>query len=51
MPLARVRLHLLLHPAPRGEGELRISSDGSKDFFGFESFAKIATFQEFSLNL
>ena len=38
---------------PGGEGVLRISSDGSKDFFGFEIFAifsKIASFQGFSLN-
>lgn len=35
---------------PGGEGVLRISSDGSKDFFGFQIFSKIASFQEFSLN-
>ena len=43
MPLARVRLYLLLYPAPMeagggGGGGGGNSGDGSKDFFEFEIF-------------
>ena len=42
--------HYIQIPGGGGEGVHRISSDGSKDFLGFEIFAifsKIASFQEF----